>query len=104
MLIPQTTFEKLKFKHFSHLIPSLVGKKIVSKKYFFYQLGRELKEKNVQISISQKWFEISTPNFHQLLTSIGTRFVPNLKTFGASDLDFPPKMSKTLNGHGRSIF
>ena len=35
VLISQTTFEKLKFKHFSHLIPSLVGKKIVFEKYFF---------------------------------------------------------------------
>ena len=67
-------------------------------KLFLYQLGRELKEKNVQISISQKWFEISTPNFHQLLTSIGTHFVPNLKALGALDLDFPPKTSKTSNG------
>ena len=74
------------------------------RKLFFVQLGRELKEKNVQISISQKWFEISTPNFHQLFTSIVTRFVPNLKAFGASDLDFPPKTSKTSNGRGRSIF
>ena len=51
-------------------------------KLFLYQLGKELKEKNVQISISQKWFEISTPNFHQLLTSIGTHFAPNMKALG----------------------
>ena len=73
-------------------------------KLFFYQLGRELKEKNVQISISQKWFEISTPIFHQLFTWIVNRFVPNLKAFGASDLDFPPKTSKTWNGCSGSIF
>ena len=54
--------------------------------------------------MSQKWFEISTPNFHQLLTSIGTRFVLNLKAFGLLDLNFPPKMSKTSNGQGGSIF
>ena len=76
----------------------------IFRKLFFYQLGRELKEKNVQISISQKWFEISTPNFHQLLTSIGTHFVPNLKAFGALDLDFPPKTSKTSNGRGGPNF
>ena len=87
MLISQITFEKNSFQ-----------------KVFFYQLGKELKEKNVQISISQKWFEISTPNFHQLFTSIVTRFVLNLKAFGALDLDFPPKMSKTSNGRGRPNF
>ena len=35
MLIPQTTFEKLKFGHFSPLIPSLVSKKIVFENYFY---------------------------------------------------------------------
>ena len=60
-------------------------------KLFLYQLGKELKEKNVQILISQKWFEISTPNFHQLLTSIGTRFAPNMKALGASKFGFPAK-------------
>ena len=54
--------------------------------------GGHLEEKNLQISISQKWFEISTPNFYQLLTSIGTHFVQNFKAFGAWDLDFPPKV------------
>ena len=60
-------------------------------KLFLYQLGKDLKEKNAQILISQKWFEISTPNFHQLLTSIGTRFAPNMKALGASKFGFPAK-------------
>ena len=73
-------------------------------KLFLYVVGDTWKTKNFKISISQKWFEISTPNFHQLLTSIGTHFVPNLKAFGALDLDFPPKTSKTSNGRGRPNF
>ena len=60
-------------------------------KLFLYQLGKDLKEKNAQILISQKWFEISTPNFHQLLTSIGTRFASNMKALGASKFGFPAK-------------
>ena len=73
-------------------------------KLFLYLVGGTLKKKNFQIQISQSWFKISTPNFHQLLPSIGTRFVPNFMALGASDLDFPPKVSKTLNGRGRSNF
>ena len=69
-------------------------------KLFLYLVGGTLKKKNFQIWISQSWLEISTPNFHQLLTSIGTRFVQNLKALGALDLDFPPKASKTSNGLG----
>ena len=74
------------------------------RKLFLYAKGKELQWKNVKFWISQKWFEISTPNFHQLFTSIGTHFVPNLKAFGGSDLDFPPKVSKTSNGHSGPIF
>ena len=73
-------------------------------KLFLYLVGGTLRKKNFQIWISQSWLEISTPNFHQLLRSIGTRFAQNLKALGASDLDFPPKASKTSNGRGRSIF
>ena len=73
-------------------------------KLFFYVVGDTWKTKNFKIWISQKWFEISTPNFHQLFTSICTRFVPNLKAFGALDLNFLPKMSKTSNGRSGSIF
>ena len=72
VLISQTTFEKLKFEHFSFSIPSLVGQKTLFKNYFF--------------------------------TSIVTHFVPNLKAFGALDLDFLPKTSKTSNMHGRLKF
>ena len=73
-------------------------------KLFFYIVGDTWKTKNLRFWISQKWFEISTPNFHQLLTSIGTHFGLNLKAFSALDLDFLPKTSKTSNGHGRSNF
>ena len=73
-------------------------------KLFSYIVGDTWKRKNLRFWISQKWFEISTPNFHQLLTSIGTHFVPNLKAFGALDLDFLPKTSKTSNGCGRPNF
>ena len=38
------------------------------------------------------------------LSSIRTSFLKNLKAFGALDLDFPPKTSKTSNGRGRPIF
>ena len=40
------------------------------RKLFLYAKGKELEWKNDKIWISQKWFEISTPNFHQLFTSI----------------------------------
>ena len=53
---------------------------------------------------NQKWIEISTANFHQLLTSMKTCFVQNLKAIGGLDLDFPPKVSKTSNGRGGPIF
>ena len=55
------------------------------------------------IWISQRWFEISTSNFHQLLNSIGTCFEQNLKALGASNLDFLPKPFKTSNGRGKPI-
>ena len=74
------------------------------RKLFFYIVGDTWKTKNLEFWISQKWFEISTPNFHQLFTSIGTRFVLNLKAFGALNLNFLPKMSKTSNGRSGSIF
>ena len=51
--------------------------------------------------MSKKCFEISLPNFHQLLIFMGTPFVENLKALGVLNLDFPPKMSKNSNGHGR---
>ena len=48
--------------------------------------------------------EIATPNFHKLLTLIGTHFVPDINALGASDLDFLPKTSKTSNKRSRPIF
>ena len=66
-------------------------------KLFLYVVGDTWTTKNLKIWISQKWFEISTPNFHQLSTSIGTRFVLNLKAPCALDLDFLPKTSKISN-------
>ena len=74
------------------------------KNSFWKLVGGTLRKKNFQIWISQSWLKISTPNFHQFLTSIGTRFEQNLKALGALDLDFPPKPFKTSNGRGRSIF
>ena len=55
-------------------------------------MGKELEEKNGQIKITQKWLKISTPKFHQLLTSMKTRFVQKIKVIGAQNLDFPQKM------------
>ena len=63
-----------------------------------------MRKKNLQFWISHRWFEISTPNFHQLLTLIGTRFAPKMKALGASDLDFLPKTFKTSNGRSRPSF
>ena len=73
-------------------------------KLFSFQIGGKFRPKKFQFSISQKWFEISAPNFHHLLTSIGTRFVPNMKALWAKNLNFQPKTSKTSNERGRPIF
>ena len=62
------------------------------------------RNKSFQFGISQKWLEISTPKFHQLLTSMKTLFVQKIKVIGAQNLDFPPKTSKTSNGRGRPNF
>ena len=51
-------------------------------KLFSFQLGGKLRPKKFQFLISQKWFEISAPNFHQLLTLMGTRFESNMKALG----------------------
>ena len=59
---------------------------------FLYLVGDELNTQNLQFWISQKWLEISTPNFYQLSTSMKTRFVQKIKVIGAQNLDFPPKM------------
>ena len=61
-------------------------------KLFLYLFGDELKGQNLQFWISQKWLEISTPNFYQLSTSIKTRFVQKIKVIGPQNFDFPPKM------------
>ena len=67
-------------------------------------MGDTWKKKNLQFSISQKWFEILALIFHKLLAFMGTRFVENLKALDALDLDFPPKKLKTSYGCGRRIF
>ena len=67
-------------------------------------MGKELEDQNGQIKITQKWLEISTPKFHQLLTSMKTRFVQKIKVIGAQNLDFPPKTCKTWNGPGGPNF
>ena len=69
-------------------------------KLFLYVVGDTWKKKNLQISISQKWFEISSPNFHHLLTSIGTRSVPNMK--GIAHLKRLPRPWEVQNWNGRS--
>ena len=61
-------------------------------KLFFYLKGTKSESQNGQSRITQKWLEISAPNFHQLLTSMKTRFVQKIKVIGAQNLDFPPKM------------
>ena len=73
-------------------------------KLFLYLMGKELEEQNGQIRITQKWLEISTPKFHQLLTSMKSRFVPKIKVIGAQNLDFLPKTSKTSKGRGGRNF
>ena len=73
-------------------------------KLFLYVVGKELEEQNGQIRITQKWLKVSTPKFHQLLTSIKSRFVQKIKVIGAQNLDFPPKTSKTSNGRGGPNF
>ena len=67
-------------------------------------MGKELEEQNGQIRITQKWLEISTPKFHQLLTSMKTRFVQKIKVIGAQNLNFLPKTSKPSKGCGRPNF
>ena len=69
-------------------------------KLFFYIVGDTWKKKNLQIWISQKWFEISILNFHHLLTSIGTRPVPNMK--GIAHLKRLPRPWEVQNWNGRS--
>ena len=73
-------------------------------KLFLYVMGKELEEQNGQIRITQKWLEISTPKFHQLLTSMKTRFVQKIKVIGAQNLNFLPKTSKTSNVRGGPNF
>ena len=46
-------------------------------------MGKELERQNVHFRTSQKWFEMSSPNFHQLFNSIDTNFAPNLKALGS---------------------
>ena len=67
-------------------------------------MGKELEEQNGQIRITQKWLEISTPKFHQLLTSMKTHFVQKIKVIGAQNLNFPPKTFKPSKGRGRPNF
>ena len=60
-------------------------------------MGDRKKRKIVEFLISQKWFELSKPNFHQLLTFILTCFVQKKK----SKMDYLPKTFKTSNEHDR---
>ena len=61
-------------------------------KLFSYIVGDTWKRKNLRFWISQKWFEISTPNFHQLLYSWEINFPPNLMLLATSKMDFLPKL------------
>ena len=49
VFISETNFEKFKFEHFPLSIPSLVTMKIIFKRLFLYELGRELTEKRFKI-------------------------------------------------------
>ena len=85
--ISLTILEKFKIEDFVFSIPHLVGK--ISS--IFYLLGEEIKRQNLQFWISQEWFEVSVPIFHQLLTFIGTRFVQILMGLGCLGFGFPAK-------------
>ena len=63
-----------------------------------------VKKNNIQFRMSQKLFEILTPKFHQLLASLGTCFVQNMKVLGGQQLDFMPKEFKKFNGYVRTNF
>ena len=43
--------------------------------------------------ITQMWFEISTPNFHQLMYPWVFNFVQNLKSLTPLKMDFPPALT-----------
>ena len=66
-------------------------------------MEKESERKNLQ-SYVLKVVEANNTNFCQFLTLIGTCFVSNLKALSASDLDFPPKMSKTSIGGSQPNF
>ena len=75
VLISQTTFEWSKIDHFYVSFPHLQGKNLLKS----YLVGEEMIIKNGQSWITQKWFEISTPNFHQFKISWDFNFSQNLK-------------------------
>ena len=66
--------------------------------------GRPLEEQKYSILNFSKKIKDITPNFSQFLTSLETSFVQNLNSLGATNLDFLPKTSTLLNGHGRHSF
>ena len=100
VLISITNSHLFKFEHLFFSIYLQLGKKIL----IFYLVGGKLKRQNIWFWISQKWIEISTPNFHQLLTSMKTRFALKIKVIGAQNLDFLPKTLKTSHSVGCPIF
>ena len=67
-------------------------------------MGLSLINKISQIWITQKCFEILTPNFYQLKYLWESKFSPNLKFLDALVLNFQPKWLKTSEGRGRLIF
>ena len=94
VLISQSTFEKFKINRFVFSMCLQLGKKILT----FYLVGGKLKRQNCWFRISQKWIEISTTNFHQLLTFLKTRFAFENQGHRCSKFGFPAKNLKNLAG------
>ena len=92
--ISQTTFEKFKFNQILSLPldnQSYILYLWISKMYhWFLQWTINLG----WFWITQKWFEILTPKFHQLMYPWVFNFPPNLLSLAWLKMDFLPKLYK----------